>query len=347
MIREAFSKIRVRGADARRGRRESEEKGGRIQNTKRRIVAAALVLCMGAAACGAHQPATDAAGASVALPAGVTDGAGEQAGDEETGAIKGRYEFEENVYVNLLSSFIAIKGYMPHFDITDDALIIVDDDNGTMEFCTGRVERETVTQEDFDALFDEVDGANPLPDLSRFESRVRYAAYRGASVEYLLYLMDDEVWLAKKGGSHVWGVYRLVRAGSVPQSASVGIIGGADGPTAVFVTRGDAEGNEAVCHLLGISGDAVRASMSLRDAETQLAVYGIVAQYETARERTENADLSTAAYYRLIVADGTAYDVFESGEGPRMQMPSDARSQIAVPQDVLDTLYALWDIRAD
>lgn len=345
MAREAFSKIRGRGAGARRA---SEEKSDRIQKTKRRIVAAVLVLCMGmTAACGAEETASDADGASAAPPAVATAGAGEQAVDEEDGAIAGRYEFEDNVYVNLLSSFIAVKGYMPHFDITDDALIIVDDDNGTMEFCLGRVEPETVTQEDFNALFDDYLGVDSLPDLSRFESRVRYAVYSGASVEYLLYLMDDEVWLAKKNGRHVWGVYRLVRAGSVPQSASVGIIGGADGPTAVFVTRGDTEDDEAVCHLVVISGNTVRASLSLWDAKAQLAVDGIVAQYEAARERTENADLSTAAYYRLIVADGTAYDVFESGEGPRMQMPSHPRSQADIPQAAIETLYALWDIRAD
>lgn len=56
---------------------------------------------------------------------------------------------------------------------------------------------------------------------------------------YLLINLGLLLWFSQSGGS-------------IPGGASVGIIGGADGPTAIFITRGPAKTAELLLPLLGI-----------------------------------------------------------------------------------------------
>lgn len=56
---------------------------------------------------------------------------------------------------------------------------------------------------------------------------------------YLLVNLGLLLWFFQSGGS-------------IPGAASVGIIGGADGPTAIFITRSPAKTAELLLPLLGI-----------------------------------------------------------------------------------------------
>jgi hypothetical protein len=145
------------------------------------------------------------------------------------GHIFGRYEFEENVYTNPLSSFYAMKGYMPHFDISDNGLRIVNQEYDTAEEYTGALEPIDISKEDFEALFEnEIVLEGTFPDISVYEQCRQYAVYKDEydRVKYRLYLMDDEVWLMKMANSHLWSIYQLVKSGDISEST----VGGADGP---------------------------------------------------------------------------------------------------------------------
>lgn len=150
----------------------------------------------------------------------------ENAAADDNYDISGRYEFEENVYTNPLSSFMAMKGYMPSFEITDNNLSIVDMENDTVEY-SGTVAPAIVSKDEFDALFeDEIVLEGMAPDISKFNQCQQYAVYTDDvnQLEYRLYRMDDEVWLAKMANSHLWSIYRLVKTGSEST------VGGFDGP---------------------------------------------------------------------------------------------------------------------
>ncbi len=148
--------------------------------------------------------------------------------------IEGIYEFGDNVYTNPLSSFIAMKGYMPYFEISEDKLRIVDPQNDTVEEIAGKTAMSDISTQDFEALFDNevlLEGFS-VPDIAVYSRCIQYGVYYDEYVEYRVYQMDDKVWLAKLSNGHMWSIYRLLKTGDV----SVGIIGGADGPTRVFIS---------------------------------------------------------------------------------------------------------------
>ena len=149
------------------------------------------------------------------------------------------YEFEDNVYTNPLSSFIAMKGYMPYFEISEDKLRIVDPQNDTVEEIAGKTAMSDIGTQDFEALFDNevlLEGFS-VPDIAIYSRCIQYGVYNDGYVEYRVYQMDDEVWLAKLSNGHMWSIYQLLKTGDV----SVGIIGGADGPTSVYINRSAAD----------------------------------------------------------------------------------------------------------
>ncbi len=153
--------------------------------------------------------------------------------------IEGMYEFEDNVYTNPLSSFIAMKGYMPYFEISEDKLRIVDPQNDTVEEIAGKTAMSDIGTQDFEALFDNevlLEGFS-VPDIAIYSRCIQYGVYNDGYVEYRVYQMDDEVWLAKLSNGHMWSIYQLLKTGDV----SVGIIGGADGPTSVYINRSAAD----------------------------------------------------------------------------------------------------------
>ncbi len=149
--------------------------------------------------------------------------------------IEGTYEFMDNVYTNPLGSFIAIKGHMPYFEILEDKLRIIDPQNDSVKEIAGQSAPSDVSTQDFEALFDKVvlpEGFS-VSDIAIYSTCCQYGVYNDEYVEYRVYQMDDEVWLAKLSNGHMWSIYRLLKT----EDISVGIIGGADGPTSVYITR--------------------------------------------------------------------------------------------------------------
>ncbi len=199
------------------------------------LMVLALLLCAAvSAACSADKPAKSRAAAvgTIAPDPKPSASAAEPSplGEE----IEGIYEFDDNVYTNPLSSFIAMKGYMPYFEILEDKLRIIDSQNDTVEEIAGLSAPSDVSTDDFEALFENeiaLDGFS-IPDIAVYLRCSQYGVYKDEYVEYRVYRMDDEVWLAKLSNGHMWSIYRLLKTGGI----SLGIIGGADGPTSVYIS---------------------------------------------------------------------------------------------------------------
>ncbi len=194
------------------------------------LMALALLCVAAAAACGADKPVQQGENAESAPTTLLS--AEPSAKDEPIGGV---YEFEDNVYVNPLGSFIAVKGYMPYFEIAGDKLRIIDPQNDSVHEIAGESALSDISQEDFNALFEkevQLDGFS-VPDIAAYSQCSQYAVYKDEHVEYRTYLMDGEVWLAKLANGHMWSIYRLIKADDM----SVGIIGGADGPTHVYINK--------------------------------------------------------------------------------------------------------------
>ncbi len=202
-----------------------------------------ILLCIAAAsACGASGIASDGTPVQTenCTPPAVESSAVPAADADETADVTGIYRFEDNVYTNMLSSFMPVKDSMPFYVITDKMLEIVWDENGSAESFEGTADPMEVSKGEFDALF--MEDPSGAPDISPYQQCMQYAVYKdeAGQSEYRVYLMDDEVWLANIR-TRMWSIYRLAKmtGTEISQHSSVGIIGGADGPTSVYITKTD------------------------------------------------------------------------------------------------------------
>lgn len=127
--------------------------------------------------------------------------------------IFGCYEFEECIYMNPLSSFIAMKGCMPYvYGLSEEALIIANTETGEMQRFSAQYENTAVDGDEFTSKSD----LKPFtpPDISRYKERWLRARFKGeGGQQYCLYQMDGEIWLAspRPGDIGLWSVYRLQR----------------------------------------------------------------------------------------------------------------------------------------
>ncbi|MEN6389182.1 MAG: hypothetical protein ABFD04_02120 [Syntrophomonas sp.] len=121
--------------------------------------------------------------------------------------IRGCYEFEENVYTNPLSSFLAVKGHMPYYKISARALTINNDENGSKQEYSADFSKVPLNKERFTSLFNPDLGR---PDISRYRECYQYAVFSAQGTpQYRLYVMDNEVWLAAMHNDVMWSIYRL------------------------------------------------------------------------------------------------------------------------------------------
>lgn len=290
-------------------------------------------------ACGAQIPVQQSEGTQSAAAAQSQISANHAEPSPKGDGIAGLYELEDNVYTNPLSSFIAMKGYMPYFEILADKLRIIDPQNDTMQEIGGVSEPTDVSQQDFNTLFEKeivLDGFS-VPDISIYSVCKQYAAYKDTYVEYRVYQMDDEVWLAKLSKGHMWSIYRLLKTDGM----SVGIIGGADGPTSVYVTQ------SAATLDFYQSDDAVQRAY-IEDDQSLNVVQDIIAYYESVKEYRAGADMTALKdYYCLTGLDGTIYYVFDNGTEPCIQTMAGSDSLISLPQQHYLAVQALWESHWD
>ncbi len=123
----------------------------------------------------------------------------------------GVYVFDSVVYSNPFTSFVAIKDYMPTYELTEDRLIIEELD-GEREEIPAEYAVSEVDEAAFLALLFE---GPEQPDVTRYKTRRQYTLNEGTDTYplYRLYVMDEEVWLAKLSidGDTIWSIYRLVK----------------------------------------------------------------------------------------------------------------------------------------
>jgi hypothetical protein len=125
----------------------------------------------------------------------------------------GCYEFDECIYMNPLSSFIAVKGFMPYvYGMNEDALVIANTETGEMQRFSAQYENIAVDGDEFTSKSKLK--LISLPDISRYKERWLRARFAGGGgIEYGLYQMDGEIWLVSMGSKDigVWSIYRLQR----------------------------------------------------------------------------------------------------------------------------------------
>lgn len=123
----------------------------------------------------------------------------------------GCYDFDECLYMNPLSSFIALKGFMPYvYGISEDSLVIVNTENGHIEQLTAQYEKTPVTEDEFSSKADFILESFPFPDLSQYKERWLRAVFTGGTgQQYRLYQTDGEILLASLRGDRLWSIYKL------------------------------------------------------------------------------------------------------------------------------------------
>jgi len=129
--------------------------------------------------------------------------------NDEFADIRGFYEFDENIYTNPLSSFMAVKGDMPYYIISTNLFEIVDIENSSKQEFSVNFDKKPLDKDSFYRLF-ELDLGRP--DISQYRECYQYAVFSAeGKPQYCLYVMDDKIWLAALHNDAMWSIYRLVK----------------------------------------------------------------------------------------------------------------------------------------
>jgi beta-lactamase regulating signal transducer with metallopeptidase domain len=148
----------------------------------------------------------------------------------------GNYRFSKQVYMNPLSSFLALGGYEQYYTLGKDTLTITEE-TGEKQSVPITYVREEVSEQDFKASFDKVvsDLNINIPDITKYKRCCQYTL-RDTSEHvpgYRLYILDDEIWLAKlryieelngPNNECVWSIYGIEKyGGELPQPAEAAV----------------------------------------------------------------------------------------------------------------------------
>lgn len=132
------------------------------------------------------------------------------------------YRFEKQIYMNLLSSFLAFDDYVQYYTLAEDKLTITEASGEQRSFDI-EYKFSEVSERDYKELF-MFDSSGP--DISQYRQRHQYTLCEPAehSPGYTLYLMDNEIWLARvssgrDGARYIWSIYSIqTYAGVLPES---------------------------------------------------------------------------------------------------------------------------------
>jgi hypothetical protein len=139
--------------------------------------------------------------------------------------IFGYYEFDKNIYTWPLSSFLPVKGYMPYFKISQNALKIISSTDSSAQEIPGVFEKKPINKDDFKSMFDM--DLN-IPDISSYKECYQYAVFSAdGAPEYHLYVMDGEIWLVnihknREGNIGIGSIYKLVKTDKISTEGGVG-----------------------------------------------------------------------------------------------------------------------------
>lgn len=147
---------------------------------------------------------------------------------EAAGEPFGHYRFVKQIYMNPLSSFIAHEGFEEYYTLTENALLIADADGNTRATAVVYNRTEADADDFRNSFIMETAG---MPDIASYHKRYRYdLTAPSASPGYRLYLLDDELWLAKihtdlahaSKSEYIWSIYQIEKTEeSMPAQAQI------------------------------------------------------------------------------------------------------------------------------
>jgi beta-lactamase regulating signal transducer with metallopeptidase domain len=156
----------------------------------------------------------------------------------------GSYRFEEQVYMNLLSSFMAYEGFKEYYTLTENSLIITDE-AGNQQKIAAAYERKALDEQAFKESF--MMPSMNVPTISGYKERYQYVLNHSAvDPGYRLYLLDDEIWLAKMHkdnvntlkNEYIWSIYKISKLDE-EISGNAAIVGTQDGVDAFLAMQKD------------------------------------------------------------------------------------------------------------
>ncbi len=132
----------------------------------------------------------------------------------EPAELYGTYAFEERVYMNPLSSYFVPEGYEEYYTLAEDSLTVTGPDGMPRGFPV-TFAGKPVDENEFKSEFIMGESIDPgilgIPDISEYEERYQYVlgpAYP-RSYSWRIYLMDDEIWLARATDRYMWSIFKI------------------------------------------------------------------------------------------------------------------------------------------
>lgn len=142
--------------------------------------------------------------------------AGEGSPAQTPGSLYGAYAFTKQLYMNPLSSFIALDGFKEYYELTEDTLTVIDA-SGQRRSMEITWQQEPVDLKAYESGF-MMEGLG-IPDIGAYKQRRQFtlASVGLENAIYRIYLMDDEIWLASihrdtanvRKQEYVWSIYRI------------------------------------------------------------------------------------------------------------------------------------------
>lgn len=128
----------------------------------------------------------------------------------------GSYAFQQQVYMNPLSSFLALDGHREYYTFAEDSLIVTDA-YGNQRRTIVSYEPGAVDAQAFSQSFGPIAPSFGAPDISTFKER-RQCTLLDASGKaiYRVYRLDDQIWLARlhwnsrEQSEYIWSIYRIL-----------------------------------------------------------------------------------------------------------------------------------------
>lgn len=194
------------------------------------LVCIAFISACAANSLPANTPEQTAGSAASALPV-------------QPSGINGNYIFDKQIYMNMLSSFLAYDGLKEYYTFTDDKLIITDS-FGIKHIYAVTYEACTVNEADFKQSFIM---ENEIVDISYYASKHQYVLKDASgAVVYRVFMLDNDIWLIRvhkdtvnaEKHEYIWSIFKIKKyEGDIPARS---MIYGTDDGVSEFLTRNKA-----------------------------------------------------------------------------------------------------------
>ncbi len=140
----------------------------------------------------------------------------------------GTYQFKKQIYMNPLSSFLALDGFHEYYTFSEDSFTITDQ-GGNQRSMTVTYQPESFDEAIFRNSF-MMEGF-AIPDITSFKDRRQYTVTEiSGSMVYRFYLLDHEMWLAqihkdyanRIKNEYIWSIFQIERyEGEIPLMVSI------------------------------------------------------------------------------------------------------------------------------